>query len=87
IRRGYEVHYWKDKREVDFIAQKEGRTLAINVCYEDVIPERETEGLKELKDSGFKSDELFLVTRDTNKELDRIRFVPLWEWLLSRNFF
>ncbi len=52
IRRGYEVHYWKDKREVDFIAQKEGRTLAINVCYEDVI-----------------------------------RFVPLWEWLLSRNFF
>ncbi|MCG2757356.1 MAG: hypothetical protein L6263_02840, partial [Desulfobacteraceae bacterium] len=69
------------------IAQKEGRTLAINVCYEDVIPERETEGLKELKDSGFKSDELFLVTRDTNKELDRIRFVPLWEWLLSRNFF
>jgi hypothetical protein len=43
--------------------------------------------VKELKDSGFRSDDLFLVTRDTDKELDRIRFVPLWEWLLSRNFF
>jgi predicted AAA+ superfamily ATPase len=84
LRRGYEVHYRKDKREVDFIAQKEGRTLAINVCYEDTIPERETEGLK---DSGLKADDLFLVTRDTDKELDNIKFVPLWEWLLSRDFF
>lgn len=87
LRRGYEVHYWKNKREVDFIAQKEGRTLAITVCYEDVIPERETEGLKGLKDSGLKLDGLFLVTRDTDKELDRIRLVPLWEWLLNRDFF
>lgn len=87
LRRGYEVHYWKNKREVDFIAQKEGRTLAINVCYEDSIPERETEGLKGLKDSDLKADALFLVTRDTDKELNNIRFVPLWEWLLSRDFF
>ena len=87
LRRGYEVRYWKDKREVDFIAQKEGRTLAINVCYEDAIPERETEGLKGLKDSGLKADGLFLVTRDTDKKPDRIRFFPLWEWLLSRDFF
>ena len=62
-------------------------TLAINVCHEDAIPERETEGLKELKDSSLKADELFPVTRDTDKELDHLRFVPLWEWLLSRDFF
>ena len=65
----------------------EEQELSKNVCYEDVIPEKETEGLKELKDSGFKSDELFLVTRNTDKELYRIRFVPLWEWLLRKNFF
>ncbi len=76
-----------NKREVDFIAQKEGQTLAINVCHEDAIPERETEGLKGLKDSGLKADDLFLVTRDTDKKLNHIRFVPLWEWLLSRDFF
>lgn len=40
-----------------------------------------------LKGSGLKADDLFLVTRDTDKELDHIRFVPLWEWLLNRDFF
>ena len=43
--------------------------------------------LKGLKDSDLKSDDLFLVTRDIDKELDNIRFVPLWEWLLSRDLF
>jgi hypothetical protein len=40
-----------------------------------------------MKDSSLKADELFLVTRDSDKKLDSTRFVPLWEWLLSRDFF
>lgn len=83
-RRGKDVYYWKDRGEVDFIIKEKDQALeAINVCYGEEINEREIKSLKECKEK-FKGriKTLTLITKDTEKEEEGIRFVPLWKWLL-----
>jgi predicted AAA+ superfamily ATPase len=83
FRKGFELYYWKEKKEVDFIARKGEQTTAFNVCYEDVVPPREIEGLKMVRSSGLECDRLYLITRDTEQDIDGIRCLPLWQWLLE----
>jgi predicted AAA+ superfamily ATPase len=82
-RRDKEVYYWKKKNEVDFVVKNKDRSLiAINVCYADEIDEREIKGLLEFKKEFKKTKEMILLTKDSEKKENGIRFIPLWKWLL-----
>ncbi len=86
-RREKEVYYWKNKGEIDFVVKNKNQKLtAINVFYGDEIDKREIKGLLDFKEK-FKSrvSELVLLTKDTEKEEGRIRFIPLWKWLLEKS--
>lgn len=81
-RRGYEIFYWKDHREVDFVIKDgAGKLTAINVSYTNSIEKREIDGLKEF--SGKYDADLILLTKDIGKEENNISFIPLWKWLLD----
>lgn len=84
LRRKKDTYYWKDEnREVDFVVKEpDGSLLAINVCYSDEIPERETESLAGFE-AKFRKNQpaLLLLTRNTRKKIGSIKAVPLWQWL------
>jgi predicted AAA+ superfamily ATPase len=82
-RAGFEVFYWKEKQEVDFIARKESETWAVNVSYGDSLPEREIRGLRELGESKLKVDRKLLVTKNLDERRGEVEVVPLWMWLLG----
>ena len=84
-RRGKEPFYWKKRGEVDFVIKDDdGSLTAINVSYTDVIDARETKGLLEFAEEfGTDVRGLFLLTKDTEKDLGGIRCVPVWKWCLG----
>lgn len=89
LRRGKEVYYWKDKYECDFLV-KEGMKVkeALQVCFKitDENIKREIDGLLEALDK-FKLKYGVIITEDREEEMSikgkRIKFIPLWKWLLS----
>jgi len=79
-----DIYYWKNNNEVDFVIKNNDSSLtAINISYTDEIDKREIKGLLELKKELKKVDELILLTKDTEKEEQGIKFIPLWKWLLE----
>lgn len=94
LRSGNEVYYWQDQKglEVDFVT-KQGLdpTQLIQVCSDLSDPqtkEREINGLLAGMKQ-FKMKEGTIVTADTFGEEKiegrRVRYVPLWWWLLEGN--
>lgn len=87
-----ELYYWKDQqqREVDFVV-KEGPDISylIQVCYnvdDQKTKEREVKSL--VRAAGeLNCNDLLIITWDEEGEEEfkgsRIRFVPLWKWLLE----
>ena len=58
---------------------------AINVSYTDALPEREERALLEFADLyGMRVQECILLTKDTQREAGRVRYIPLWKWLLRQ---
>ncbi len=85
-RRNSEVYYWESPKhkEVDFVVKGADNALkAINVTYTDEIDKRETDGLLQFKENFRKTSEMIVLTRDLEKEVHGIRFIPLWKWLLE----
>ncbi|HJH28592.1 MAG TPA: ATP-binding protein, partial [Methanosarcinaceae archaeon] len=84
-RRGKEPYYWKNTGEVDFVFSDDENMLhAVNVSYTDDLAEREMKALFEFAEEfGTKVKDLILLTKDTEKSEDGIRFVPLWKWMLG----
>ena len=83
LRRGYkEIYYWKGKREVDFVISKNFTPITlIQVTYAtDKIEERETEAKTELKVNNS-----LIITWDYEGEINGIKALPLWKWLLELN--
>lgn len=87
-RRGFEVFYFEEKRECDFIARTDdNRLLPIQVSFElnKENTEREIEGLiaacKRLS-----INEGIILTYDDEKRFDKdginIKVLPVWKWLL-----
>jgi predicted AAA+ superfamily ATPase len=75
-RAGAECYYRRGKRQ--------DRDLGINVTFGDAVAAREVEGLQELQaGEGKRPTELVIITKDTSKIEDGIRYVPLWKWLLE----
>lgn len=86
-RRELEVYYWKKKGEVDFVIKRDDKLIGINVSYGNEIKDREEKSLWELKkEFGEKMQELILITKDIEENKEGIKFIPLWKWLLLRNW-
>lgn len=85
-RSGKNPHYWKKKKEVDFVIKSpDNRITAMNICYTDGIPDREKESLLEFKDEfGDSVEKLTILTKDSEKEEEGIMYIPLWKWLLYK---
>jgi len=82
-RRGKEVYFWKEKREVDFIVRQDSNLTAINVTFTDEIAPREKEGLLEFKEK-YKNVHLVIITKELEQtDADGIQYIPLWKWLFS----
>ena len=90
-RRGKDITYYQNsaKEELDFIV-KEGKKVKqlIQVCYSlenFITKEREIKPLLEAS-SKFKCNDLLILTNSEEKEEivkgKKIRFIPVWRWLL-----
>lgn len=83
-RREKEVYYWQKMNEADFVIKNNDDTLtAINVTYSDKINNREIKGLLEFKKEFKKTKELIILTKNTEKKEQGIRYSPLWKWMLE----
>ena len=86
LRRKYtEIYYFKEKQEVDFFVPKDN--LLINVSYKIDDPKtlnREILALKEAMQK-YHVNESYLITSDEEKEIEGIKIIPLWKFLI--NFF
>lgn len=85
-RRGYEIFYFEEKRECDFIAKtSDNRLLPIQACFEinDENRNREIAGLLTAC-KRFGIHEGTILTYDEEKEIERdgikIRVLPVWKW-------
>jgi predicted AAA+ superfamily ATPase len=77
-----EIFYWKNRGEVDFVVKENNQLSAINVCFSNVIPDREIKSLLEFKEEFQNVKNLILLTEDLQKEENGIKFIPLWKWLI-----
>jgi len=77
-----EIFYWKNRGEVDFIVKENNHLSAINVCFSNTIPDRETKSLLEFNEEFQNVKNLILLTEDLQKEENGIKFIPLWKWLI-----
>lgn len=78
------VHYWRGKREVDFVAMNPNLSL-YNVSYTDSLHEREVEGLIEgLEEFGVERGTILTRNLFETKKYDSkvIECIPLWAWLI-----
>ncbi len=87
-RRGYEVYYYENKKECDFIAAKEGEFFPIQVTYElnKENTNRKLEGVLEAcKLLNKKEGVIFTYEEERNIEIDgiTINIIPIWKWALT----
>jgi len=80
IKRGYEVYFYNKNFECDFIARKNDKLIAIQVCYElnDKNTKREINALKKLP---FNVDKKYIITYNQQQKIDDIEVVRFFEWL------
>ena len=85
LRRKYqEIYYFKEKQEVDFFVPQD--KLLINVSYKinnEKTLKREINALKEAMEK-LKIKESFLITNEIEKEIENIKIIPLWKFLLNK---
>lgn len=79
-KRKYEIFFYHNKRECDFIVQNENGLQAIQVCYElnAQNQKREIEGLKEAMQR-LAITEGKIITYNQEDEFDGLRALPFWK--------
>jgi len=88
LRRGEEPRFFEWRGECDFVLRRGFRVAeALQVCIDPIVArERELRGLLAAMEA-FRLDEGTVVTRDHEAEevvgRRRIRYVPLWRWLVG----
>ena len=93
-RRNFEVYYYRDKKECDFIASRPNQPLlAIQVCLsleDEDTKQREVEGLLEaLYANHLQSGYIITATEsdqwvvNEGNESFAITVLPIWKWLLN----
>jgi len=86
-RRKYETYYWKNTREVDFVAKKKTRISPMNVCYAKRLPKREEEGLIEFcKKTKAKKGTMLSLGKEGEKTAEGIEIEnrKIQNWLLEQ---
>lgn len=84
LRRGFEIFYWKQTHEVDFVVKdRMGDLYAFNVSYTNEVLPRESEGIREVEEE-LPIKQSLIVTRDLAKTMDGVTCIPLWRWLLDK---
>ncbi|MEW6607158.1 MAG: ATP-binding protein [bacterium] len=87
-----EIFYWKDQfhREVDFVLKEKLKTKQlIQVCsnvYDEKTKHREIKALiKAMDEFGLKEGLVITEDDEFEEKIDskKIKFLPLWQWLLS----
>lgn len=95
IRRKYyydpslEIHYYigKNKKEVDFVVSEGFKVKElIQVCYDpsDVYTRKREEKALIEASKELKCRNLKVITWDYEDEEEKIKFIPLWKWLLRK---
>ena len=83
-RAGEQIYYLKDRGEVDFITRRDSKLCGINVSYGRKLDSSAMKRLLELKRAAGKRDtDLTVITKDTDKVEDGMKYIPLWKWLLA----
>ena len=79
IKANYEVYFYNKNFECDFIAIKDDKSIAIQVCYElhDQNRKREVGGLTKLP---FEVDSKYIITYNQSDTLENIKVVKFWEY-------
>ena len=80
VKGGYEIYFYNKDFECDFIVKKDEKLIAIQVCYELTMENRERErnGLRKLK---LKLDEKVLLTYNQNEvSFEDITTVAFWDY-------
>jgi hypothetical protein len=82
IKNGFEIYFYNKNFECDFIAKKENKTIAIQVCYEltTLNTKREVGGITKLP---FDVDEKYIITYNQSKKIDDIIVIPFYEYFYS----
>ena len=82
IKKGFEIYFYNKNFECDFIAKKENKTIAIQVCYElnTLNTKREVGGLTKLP---FDVDEKYIITYNQSKKIDDILVIPFYEYFFD----
>ena len=80
----YEVYFYNKDIECDFIAKKDNKTIAIQVCYElnEKNKTREINGIKKLP---FDVDEKYIITYNCKDKIEDIEVVSFWEYFFNYN--
>ncbi len=76
---GYKVYFYHKNFECDFIAKKDNKLIALQVCYEldERNIKREVNGLLKLP---FKVDEKYIITYNQSKTSGDIKVLPIFEF-------
>jgi uncharacterized protein len=95
-RRKKECYYWKnmEKEEVDFVVKNDTKiSQLIQVCYDTRDPDTKKREIKALLKAGkdLKCSNLLVINKDYEGEENlewfgikgKIKFIPLWKWLLE----
>ena len=86
LRKKYsKIFYFKEEGECDFLIKEKNKIIkAIQICYNltEDNKNREISGLKEaMKKTGCNDG--IILTLDQEDELDGLKIIPIWKWLLS----
>lgn len=87
LRRGYDIFYWEDTHEVDFLCEMDRKKGLINVFSDGYdLKARERKGVVDAANSlGIKS--VTIITEDIAEKIRekavQIEILPLYRWLLS----
>lgn len=85
VRRGSKVHYWKGRREVDFVVGvPPGPFIPMNVSFGEFVPDREYDGLEEIQRTLKRGiGRPVLLSRVEPSPRDWVDAHLVWRWLLE----
>lgn len=84
MKRGYELYYFKEINEIDFIVKRKDDTFAVQVSYElnKNNMERELKGLKTLMKK-INLEKGMIITYDQENQIDNIEISPFYKYFFN----